>query len=104
MLRKGWQKIMRAMKARHSRQQKNCAHSAGPHSSLPSTKGFLWGSGERRKGQRYEEKGKNIDSNKWRCVDGSRDGLSVRIYPHPTHHTANITQQHNKHSKLTRRT
>ena len=41
MLRKGWQKIISTMNATHSRQHENFAHRAGPHSSLPSTNGFL---------------------------------------------------------------
>ena len=41
ILRKGWQKIMSTMNAIHKKQQNNCAHRAGPHSSDPSTKGFL---------------------------------------------------------------
>jgi hypothetical protein len=42
MFKKGWQNIIITMNAAQSRQQKIVAQILGPHSSAPSTKGFLW--------------------------------------------------------------
>ena len=69
MLRKGWQKIMRTINAVHRQMHVMDPQILGPHSSVPSTKGFL----RAREGRRRRREGMSEGDVRRRGWDKDRD-------------------------------